>query len=274
MKITDEMIKKSLETSACPSEELNKKILKESKKMKKKHPVIKSVVGIAAAFAIGVTAMCNIGPDTAYAMQSIPVIGVFAKLVTFRTYEDKEKGFEAIVEIPELEETSDAYREINIEMKKYCDELIAMYKVDKEATDAEGYFNLTNTANVITNNEKYLTIKMETRLIMAGTQQVDKYFTIDKEKDEILKLENLFDKDFDYKKYLYDEVVKMMKERMEKDDSLCYFLPGGENDALAIKEIPDDVAFFINEKGNLVLSFDKYEVAPGYMGIQTFEIQL
>ena len=36
--------------------------------------------------------------------------------------------------------------------------------------------------------------------------------------------------------------------------------------------IRPDQNFYITEDQKLVISFDKYEVAPGYMGIVTFEI--
>lgn len=38
------------------------------------------------------------------------------------------------------------------------------------------------------------------------------------------------------------------------------------------KGIEEDQGFYINEKGNPVIVFDKYEIAPGSMGMQAFEI--
>ncbi len=37
-------------------------------------------------------------------------------------------------------------------------------------------------------------------------------------------------------------------------------------------EISDDVNFYVNESGKLMIVFDEYEVAPGFMGIISFEI--
>jgi hypothetical protein len=36
--------------------------------------------------------------------------------------------------------------------------------------------------------------------------------------------------------------------------------------------IAKDQSFYINNEGKLVISFDKYEVAPGYMGVVEFII--
>ena len=38
------------------------------------------------------------------------------------------------------------------------------------------------------------------------------------------------------------------------------------------QEITDEVNFYVNESGKLVIVFDEYEVAPGYMGAVSFEI--
>ena len=38
------------------------------------------------------------------------------------------------------------------------------------------------------------------------------------------------------------------------------------------QSIADDQAFYLNQAGNPVVLFDKYEIAPGYMGAQEFEI--
>ena len=40
----------------------------------------------------------------------------------------------------------------------------------------------------------------------------------------------------------------------------------------AFKTITDETPFYINESGNPVIVFAKYEIAPGYMGYQEFEI--
>ena len=34
----------------------------------------------------------------------------------------------------------------------------------------------------------------------------------------------------------------------------------------------EDQSFYINERGNPVVVFAKYQIAPGYMGIQEFEV--
>ena len=37
-------------------------------------------------------------------------------------------------------------------------------------------------------------------------------------------------------------------------------------------ELSPDAKFYINGEGNVVIVFDEYEIAPGYMGFPEFEI--
>ena len=41
---------------------------------------------------------------------------------------------------------------------------------------------------------------------------------------------------------------------------------------MGFQGIKPDQSFFINDRGNPVIVFEKYEIAPGSMGIQEFEI--
>ena len=55
---------------------------------------------------------------------------------------------------------------------------------------------------------------------------------------------------------------------MAVDEDIVYFF---SEDGGFEKIIPDQ-NFYITSDHKLVISFDKYEAAPGYMGILTFEI--
>lgn len=60
----------------------------------------KKTGGAAAAAMIAITVLANATPALANAMEQIPVIGSIAKVVTFRTYEDKKDNFEADIKVP------------------------------------------------------------------------------------------------------------------------------------------------------------------------------
>ena len=65
-----------------------------------------------------------------------------------------------------------------------------------------------------------------------------------------------------------------MIENMKKDSNLTYFLEADENEEVidSFDKIKENQDFYINNDGNLVICFDQYEVAPGYMGTLEFII--
>lgn len=276
MKDFEKALHGALHAEAEPTDALNRRVLEKAnrKRYSEVYKGLKIAAGCAAAFVIGVTALANSGEAMAQTIQNVPVIGTLAKLVTFRTYTDESGDFLANIEIPELEAFGNAEKQVNADMKAYCDSLIQMYEADKASSGGEGHYDLKNTASVILDNEKYVTVRMDTTLVMAGATQFARYYTVDKQADRVLELSDLFAPAFDYKTYIFEEVVRQMKDRMAKDDSLYYFAPGVEESGLALTELPETMQFYVSGEKTITVSFDEYEVAPGYMGVQTFEVPL
>ena len=71
------------------------------------------------------------------------------------------------------------------------------------------------------------------------------------------------------KKGNYNPVIGIAA--VSSDDSVSYFYNSDmpEDD---FKELTGDESFYFNEEGLLVIAFDEYEVAPGYMGAVEFTI--
>lgn len=67
-----------------------------------------------------------------------------------------------------------------------------------------------------------------------------------------------------------DEVQTTLQK--SADENKMYWLDDAEVEEWNFKQITDDTAFYLNEKGNIVISFDEGDVAPMYMGVVTFEI--
>lgn len=59
---------------------------------------------------------------------------------------------------------------------------------------------------------------------------------------------------------------------MEADSDKTYFI--SEDDVEPFTQINPDQQFYISSNHKLVISFDEYEVAPGFMGIVEFEIPI
>ena len=73
-------------------------------------------------------------------------------------------------------------------------------------------------------------------------------------------------------------IRQQIEERIASDDSLAYFGYGSmaEDDALlgieGFSTIAENQDFYINEAGEVVIVFAKYDIAPGYMGFQEFTV--
>ncbi len=63
-----------------------------------------------------------------------------------------------------------------------------------------------------------------------------------------------------------------MERQMDADEDISYFLNSEFFEDF--ETIQADQSFYITDNNKLVISFDKYEVAPGYMGVVTFRNSL
>lgn len=280
----DEELKTVLKTDAVPDENL---ILEVKQKIMSKNKIspLKVLLKTAAVAAISMSVLCagvfaavNVSETAAAAMYTIPIIGKMAKVMTVREYNfttENNENFNASIKQPEIDlGKTEAEKQVNKLAEDYINEIVSMYREEEAATEGMGHYQLTTDYEVLTDNDDYFSMKIWTTLVMGGSNSFEKYFTIDKKADKIITLADLFDKDFDYKTYIYNEILKQMKENMAKDDACSYFIPESSdiNDG-NFTEITGDENFYINESGNIVICFDKYDVAPGYMGIVSFEIK-
>ena len=82
----------------------------------------------------------------------------------------------------------------------------------------------------------------------------------------MIQLSDLFQSDGDYLTLLTKNLCGQMKEQMKSDEMVSYWVdvdePGED-----WKGIQKDSNFYISKRGELTFVFDKYEVAPGAMGV-------
>ena len=234
--------------------------------------------GAAAAAMLAITVLANSSATVAYAMEDIPILGNIVKIVTFRHYESQDNSMQANIKVPEiqvenpegqvLEETTE---ELNRRIAEYTDAIIAQYEADVEAADGEGHQSVDLDYHVITDNDKLFSIRFDQLLVMASGAQLVKIYHVDKTTGEMIDLDGLFQEGADYVTAISENIKIQMKERMEEDEMLAYWLDS-DMPEWDFKEIRRDATFYVNEANHLVIVFDEYEVGPGYMGSQEFEI--
>ena len=235
----------------------------------------------AAALVIAFVALPNMSPTIAYAMEKIPVIGQFVKVVTFRDYEYEDEQHRADVEIPELvveaesqeaqseeilENTTD---EINAEIQKITNELLNEFA--NHMREELGYKELIVKSEVLVTTREYFTLKLSCYQGEASGYEWNYFYTIDLASGERLQLKDIFVEGADYINPISENIKEQMRNRMAQDENVYYWLED-EIDELNFKTISEETSFYINEKGNVVISFNQGEVAAMYMGVVEFEI--
>lgn len=227
---------------------------------------------IAAILAIAIL-LPNLSPTISYAMADLPVIGSFFKAVTFRTYEKETGKNHAYIEVPEIlsgDNNSSGAEVINKEVANYTNELIQQFETEMHA---DGYFNLDVKWDVVTDTDKWFTLKVHTTLVMASSADEVRYYHIDVPSGEIKTLADIFPDDFNYVSIISEELKQQMQARMDADPQQIYWLDNTKVEEWRFEQITPEHNFYFNVDGQIVIPFNKYEVGPGSTGAQEFVLE-
>ncbi|MER2105997.1 MAG: DUF3298 domain-containing protein [Solibacillus sp.] len=240
-------------------------------KKKRKLPIILSTV---AAAAVLFTAGINTSPAMAKNLADVPVLGQVVEVLTFTEYEMIEDEYTADIQVPQISGSSADIKALNA---KYAEEGKALYEQFKaDIVDMEAGNMSVNSGFVVeTDTDELLSFGRYVEVIVVSASTLMQYTTIDKQAEMVITLPSLF-KDDRYVDIINRYVEEEMRRKMiETEGSDMYFVGGTEwhDESFGVfTSIAHDQNFYITEAGKLVIAFDKYEVAPGFMGLVTFEI--
>ena len=259
----------------------------------------------AACAAAGLLACLTVGVNTsesfAMEMQRLPVVGQLAKVLTVRSWHETEGDFEYNIEVPEIvseQETSafaeaglEAYlnpgftADINAQIEKIVDGYVGQAQAEMEEYK-ETFFENGGTEeewnertmdiyadyHVKYQQGNILSLELITAKTWAASEEERRYYNLDLEKESMITLEQLLGED--YIRIASESIIDQIESRMAEDENQIYFGYGVDDDGMVegFKELSPDASFYINENGNVVIVFDEYEIAPGYMGFPEFEI--
>ena len=211
----------------------------------------------------------NVSKAYADTICKIPIIGDIVNVVTIRNYKYSDKTHEMNIDVPKIVDGGTTSNYINKDVKELTDILVNQFYEDIKIK--EGHKSVNVSYKTVTDNKNWFTLKLEVQEILASSNIYYKYYHIDKNKGKVVYLEDLFSD----KKCLDDitkEIKRQMKEEMKKDSGVKYWIEDAElGDEFT--EIDGKHNFYFNKTGDLVIPFDKYEVAPGYMGCPEFTIK-
>ena len=221
----------------------------------------------AAALVLTFGIAVNASPVVAQAMDGIPVIGSIARVVTIRNYnESTNNGMMADIGVPQIDGNVAA----NADMDAYAKELISRYEKEVVAQlgQEEGHYALESSYEVVSDNDKYVSIRINTVETMASGAEFVKIFTVDKATGQTVSLKDFLNSP-EKLEAVSQNIKDQMAAQMAEDEGKVYFTegePGG------FTGLTGDENFYLNEAGELVIVFGEYEVAPGYMGTVSFTI--
>ncbi|MEH7452366.1 DUF3298 and DUF4163 domain-containing protein [Gottfriedia acidiceleris] len=249
-----------------------KKAIKRS--IRKRFP-LKSITGFltAALFVLSI----NTSSTFAKTLSNVPILGNVVNVLTFTEYTVDEPTYKADLKVPAVNNLKNKDLEQSLN-KKYLEENKKLYdqfmkETESVKKDSGAHLGIDSGYEVKTDNEDILSIERYVVNTAASSSTTMKFDTIDKKKEILLSLPILF-KDNSYVKIISENIKEQMKEQMKKDESKVYWIPEANLDYSIdpFVTIKDNQNFYINKDHKLVISFDKYEVAPGYMGVVEFMI--
>lgn len=242
---------------------------------------ITRIAATAAALVIAFITLPNLSPTIAYAMEQMPIIGQFVKVVTFRNYEYEDEQHKAELDIPEIviddqiqdeqlqSVLEDTTNEINAEIQKLSEELLDEFV--NHMREEMGYKELIVKSEVVATTQEYFTLKLSCYQGEASGYERDYFYTIDLISGKRLQLQDIFKEGVDYITPISENIKEQMQSQMAKDENVLYWL-ADEMEELNFSGITEETNFYINEDDDVVISFNEGDVAPMYMGNVEFEI--
>lgn len=271
-------------------EELHRRVEQEIEKSRAREKVIqlnrrkrwiRNTAAAAAAVCVVFTTALNTSTAFAEETAQLPVIGTLARVLTFRNYEAEKDGIGIVVEVPTIDmiqtETGIQVDEVNRQIydlcRQYADEAVKRAEEYRKAFLDTGGTEEEWEAHKIQINVGY-EIKSQTdqylSFIVRGTENwstaysESRYYNIDVNTGKMASLADFLGKD--YIAAANESIRRQIDERREAGEAFWTEEEGG------FSGITEDAKFYVNEAGNPVIVFERYEIAPGSSGEIEFEI--
>lgn len=235
------------------------------------HTFFRTAAAAVCFFFITLFLLPNVSVAYAQALENIPFIGEIVKVVTLRNYFYSDPYHEMDIQVPKIEdEASEAAEQINQDITELTDELVHRFYTDLEVVGKNGHGSIYVDYETLTNTPEWFTLKIQVHEAAGSSNTYFKYYHIHKASGQIVYLGSLA-ADESFLDVLTEEIKRQMRLQMEQDSHTVYWL----EDTVIGKDLVflnDNHNFYWNENGDLVIPFDKYEVAPGIMGTPEFTI--
>ena len=215
----------------------------------------------------------NVSVTYAETLEQVPILGELIRVVTIRNYVYSDDYHDMSIDVPNIEDATmgSAAEEINKDVDALTQQLMDQFYADAESIGEDGHTAVYADYEIVTNTDQWFTLKLSVHLASGSGTNYYVFYNVDRSSDQIVTLGQLFTDD-SYAEVLRQDILAQMKQRMEEDPSLVYWTEDS-NMGQDFIDLQPEHNYYFDDAGNLVIPFDEYEVAPGYMGCPEFTIQ-
>ncbi|MEG2199528.1 MAG: DUF3298 domain-containing protein [Anaerovorax sp.] len=256
-------------------------------KSKQNRKLFRVLVSSAAALAVltgSFAVAANASPSFAQSMSGVPILGSLVKVFTGEQVATKDKVANVDIKVPAVEGIEDKAfqkslnQEISHKMNGVAEDAKKVAAENKKAwLETGGVESEYTPVDIIIDYEvksisdktlSFVVYKTETS---ASAYYENFHYNIDLTTNKEIKLDEALKNQLGEgyvaiaSKQITDEIAKRSQE-----ENATYW--DGSDGQEGFQTITGKENFYINQNGNVVIEFNKYEIAPGYMGIQDFEI--
>lgn len=182
------------------------------------------------------------------------------------------------ISVPQISGMADeeAQADLNAHFLAVKDEMLEEYKLNTDSAQqsiAEGnepHFGYQYGYDIVTDTDQFFVFRTSWYFAAGSSTTLNEYFNLDKQTGELLSFDKHIVTSPEAMASIHDQIYEEMKAINESGEGMFWL----EDDSLdvALGQTGNLNHWYFNENGELVITFDKYEVAPGAMGSPEFVV--
>lgn len=191
-----------------------------------------------------------------------------AKLQLLKEKHYETEGTIVTVKIPHVVNVKDdkVKKVINKLITQAIDDFTNEFKEFDKEPNTEHKLIADITFQNYYSDDKIISFSINATQIMADSYLQKKFYTVDLKTGEVYNIEHFLGSD--YQNIVKKSVQQQIAENKEKYPNLIYF-----DEAVNNLKITNEQPFYINKDNQVVVVFNQFEIAPGYMSLPEFIIK-
>ena len=238
----------------------------------KKHHHARKIASLAAGILLFfLVVLPNISVSYAQALEKIPVVGDLVQVLCIRTYTRDENQHHLEAQVPSVNDAQNpqASELINKNVNELTSLVIQKFYQEVDFSQGNGVGSFHINYEVLENSPEWFTLKLNVDEARGSTDSYVRYYHIDRTKGIYVQFSDLIEK----KNFpnLRKMILDQMEEQMQADPSLVFLRDSNQSEE-SFAQLDEDQSFYFTSSGDMVIVYDRYEVAPGYMGCPEFTL--